>query len=271
VLPFLGEHELSIFGPLVVLGVALGFRRMLHYARVRGLDVAATDRIAVWVLVGGFAMAHWVSMLLYFPERVVADPWVLLPLGGGLSSVGGFVGGALAFVIVARRRGVPMRAHADALTFGLLTGFTIGRVGCSLVHDHPGAIARPDDWLAVGPWPDGAWRYDLALVELCGLLVVCAVIYGVFDWRRAPPGRLTAVVAILYSAGRFPLDFLRAVDTRYFGLTPAQFACLAFVGAGVVLLLRTRAAAISGGGPSSAVHPRAPASRPASEPRAPSH
>ena len=268
-LPLVGEHAISIFGPLVVLGIVVGFRRMLHYARVHGLDVDATDRLGGWVLLGGFAMAHWVAMLAYYPERVAENPWSLLWIGSGISSVGGFLGGALAFVVVARRRRLPMLATADAVAFGLLLAFTIGRVGCSLVHDHPGAVASPDAWLAVGPWPDGQWRYDLALVELLGLVPICIAIHGVVDWRRAPPGRLTAVLAILYGAGRFPLDFLRAVDVRYAGLTPAQYACVGLVVAGVVLLLRSRATAINdrGAAPSSAAHPPERASRPVSESR----
>ncbi len=257
-LPLVGEHALGIFGPVALVGIVVGFRRMLHYARVRGLDVDATDRLGTWVLIGGLAMAHWVSMLFYFPERVVDNPWSLLSLNG-LSSMGGFLGGALAFIVVARRRRLPLREHADAVAFGLLVGFTIGRVGCSLVHDHPGSVASPDAWLAVGPWPDGQWRYDLALVELLGLVPMCIAIHSVFDWRHAPPGRLTAIVAILYGVGRFPLDFLRAVDARYAGLTPAQYVCMGLVIAGLVLLLRSRTINDRGAAPSSAAHPPEPA------------
>lgn len=241
-LPLLGDQALTVFGPCVALGVALGFRLMLRYARVRGLDVAAVDRAAIWIVVIGFAVAHWFSMLLYFPDRVAEDPWTLLHIGSGLSSVGGFIGGTLAFLVVAWRRRLALRVHADAIAFGLLPGFTIGRVGCTLVHDHPGAVASPDAWLAVGPWPDGTFRYDLALVELLGLVVACVLVFAVFDWRRAAPGRLTATIAILYAIGRFPLDFLRALDNRYLGLTPAQWACLAIAIAGATLLVRSRTA-----------------------------
>ena len=156
------------------------------------------------------------------------------------SSVGGFVGGALAFAWYTRGGRLPRLRHADALIYALLIGFTFGRVGCSLVHDHPGPIVGPDAWLAVGPWPDGQWRLDLGLVELLGLLVLDAVVYGVLARRPMPAGRLTAIVAITYASGRFPLDFLRADDERYAGLTPAQLACVAFVVAGLALLWRTR-------------------------------
>ena len=56
--------------------------------------------------------------------------------------------------------------------------------------------------------------------------------------RRLRPGALTAIIAVAYGIGRFPLDFLRADDDRYAGLTTAQYACIAFVIAGVWLWLR---------------------------------
>ena len=237
-LPLFGPHPISIFGVTATLGVVVGFRSVLRYARERGLDEPSTDRLTLGVLLGGFAMAHWVSVLLYFPERVAADPWILLAFHNGISSVGGFVGGALTFAWLCWRRRLAVLAHADAIAFGLLAGFTIGRIGCALVHDHPGAIAT--GMLAVGPWPDGLHRYDLGLIELAGLLVLCFVVYRVFDWRRAAHGRLTALIVIAYGVGRFPLDFLRADDLRYAGLTPAQFASLGFILAGALLWRRLR-------------------------------
>jgi phosphatidylglycerol:prolipoprotein diacylglycerol transferase len=239
-LPLFGAHTLTIFGVTAAIGIVFGFRRMLAYARAHELDAVATDRLGIAVVVGGLAVAHWVSVLLYFPERVAENPWVLLPLGSGLSSVGGFLGGAIAFAVVTARRGLPRLRHADAITFGLLHGFTIGRVGCTLVHDHPGSVTNPHAFLAVGAWPDGAWRYDLGLLELVGLCVLVVLVLLLLRQRRLAPGRLTAIVAIAYGLGRFPLDLLRAEDERYAGLTPAQIACIGFVLAGIGLLRKGR-------------------------------
>ena len=175
-LPILGEHPFSIFGVTATLAVVVGFRLMMRRAKAQGLDERATDKLGVWVVVGGLATAHWVSVLFYFPEQARADPWVLLRFWSGISSVGGFIGGTLTFLVLTRLRRLPTLAHADALAYGLLAGFTIGRIGCALVHDHPGAISSSP--LAVGPWPDGAHRWDLGLVELAGLALLCAVVFG---------------------------------------------------------------------------------------------
>ena len=232
-LPIFGEITLTVFGPLAAIGVFVGHRVALGYAKRHALDLAVAERMLFRVLLGGFAMAHWVSILAYYPERAMEDPWVLIDFTSGLSSVGGFIGGTLVFAYEVRRQKLDAKRYADMLALGLLLGFNIGRLGCTLVHDHPGALA--DNVLAVGPWPDGTMRYDLGLIEFVALVPLS--IYALRR-RALPAGQLTARIVLLYALGRFPLDFLRAEDVRYLGLTTAQYATLAF--AAIAALLATR-------------------------------
>jgi phosphatidylglycerol:prolipoprotein diacylglycerol transferase len=56
--------------------------------------------------------------------------------------------------------------------------------------------------------------------------------------RKAKTGTYIVVFLIWYGTVRFLLDFLRAtngpiVDTRYFSLTPAQYAAVVMIGVGV--------------------------------------
>jgi phosphatidylglycerol:prolipoprotein diacylglycerol transferase len=248
-LPWVGEHEITVFGPLVVLGVIVGWRRCLRYATVHGIASDAARHLMERVLVVGFVVSHWFSLALYYPHRVIEDPLVLLWIPAGLSSVGGLLGGWLALVWVARRTGMSLR-YADMLVFGMLAGLCIGRVGCALVHDHPGRIAGPEAWLAVGPWPGApeAFRYDLGLLELGLCMVLLCVVHFGLDWRRAPAGQLTGIVAVGYAGVRFGLDFFRTVvpvgggtpDPRYLGLTAAQHVTLVFLVVGVALLYQAK-------------------------------
>lgn len=47
------------------------------------------------------------------------------------------------------------------------------------------------------------------------------------------------LLAVAYAPVRFGFDFLRTVDVRYAGLTPAQWACFAVIGAGGYLMARS--------------------------------
>jgi phosphatidylglycerol:prolipoprotein diacylglycerol transferase len=252
-LPVVGEITLTIFGLCVAAGVVLGLRLAESYARAHGLSDKDTRPVLLPVLVGGLVGAHWVSVLAYYPERVLEKPWILLDFTSGLASTGGFVGGLAVFGFVAWRRKLPWPRLADTVVFGLAHGFTIGRIGCSLVHDHPGIVVTADTFGAVGPWPcpcpstggtavgcctDPIFRYDLGLTELMLLLVLATGVWVFL--RRRRPGVLAASVALGYAILRFPLDFLRAEDLRHGPLTFAQWVCIAMSLTGIVALLRLR-------------------------------
>lgn len=244
--PLFGTTRFSIFGACVAAGLWLGWRAAVRFGQRHALDAAASETLSGRVVLVGLVVAHWASVLAYFPERVVEQPWVLLNFTSGLSSTGGFLGGLLAFMIWSKPR--DRLRQADQIVFGLLIGFTLGRLGCALVHDHPGALAEASHWLAVGPWPaDGSYRFDLGLIEFVGCALLTAWAYLVFDWTQAPPGRLTGIVATTYAISRLPLDMLRADDARYGGLTFAQYACLGLGALGVVVLIRSYRARASPG------------------------
>jgi phosphatidylglycerol:prolipoprotein diacylglycerol transferase len=250
-IPLLGDHlTIGVFGILVVIGVLLGIQVAIRvYAKQKDLDEWMFRDEIFWVLVFGFIISHWISVIFYFPEKIQENPWVLLMLWNGLSSVGGFFGAFIGMNWFLRREKQPILVYADGNMFGLLLGMCFGRLACAWVHDHPGKIVEPGTFLAVGPWPGPGqvWRWDLGLLEFLVILALTLFIYFVWDWRKAAPGRLTGVVASVYGPARFLFDFLRETevsrgvstpDLRYFGLTAAQYFSLAIFAAGVYLLVR---------------------------------
>lgn len=244
-LPVFGDLKLQLFGPLVATGVILGWRRCLHYAKVKDIDEFLFRDYLFWMLVAAFVISHWVSVIFYFPHQIEEDPLVLLYIWNGLSSVGGFFGAFVGMMWFLKKHKQPVIVYADATIFGLLLGWCFGRMGCSLVHDHPGKVVPEGTFLAVGPWPDGTWRYDLGLLELMFAVTLMLIVYFVVDWKNKRPGWLVGLVATAYAPYRFVLDFFRAEesarvistpDARYGGLTTAQWFTLAFLCAGIYLL-----------------------------------
>ncbi len=235
-LPVIGPLKLQFFGPLVAAGVILGYHRCLHYAKRKDIDEFLARDLMFWVLVTGFVISHWVSVLFYFPEDVAANPLVLIMVWNGLSSVGGFFGAMVGFFWYLRKQKQPYLVYFDMLCYGLLIGFTMGRLGCSLVHDHPGSIVDPSHLLAVGPWPDGQYRLDLGLLEFMYLVPIALYIHLAFDWMKAKPGRLIGTVAMLYGPYRFFLDTMREKDKLYMGLTTAHYASMIILALGIWLV-----------------------------------
>jgi phosphatidylglycerol:prolipoprotein diacylglycerol transferase len=231
-------QPIHMFGVLVAIGVILGDRIVVKEGVKRGLEDKDVKFLNARIVIVGFLMAHWVSVIFYFPERIKQNPLILVHFWSGLSSFGGFLGALLAFVFYTRKEKIPALPYADSVALGLAVGWIFGRTGCFTAHDHPGA--HTTFFLAVR-FPDGP-RHDLGLYELLFTIVMTAIL---FTYAKKPrvPGRIIGLFATMYAPVRFGLDFLRAHDVerpdeRYAGLTPAQWACIATLGVGLWLLTR---------------------------------
>ncbi len=227
------------FGVLVATGILLGVYSARKRAARLGLDPEEAHSLAFWVVVGSFIMAHVVSIVFYFPERLVEAPWKIFFIWEGISSMGGFLGAFVTSWWYCRKRKLPYLAYADVLVWAVVLGWIFGRMGCTIAHDHPGM--RTDFFLAVR-YPGGA-RHDLGFYEFLFTVLVLYPLTRLLGRKPRPDGFFLAVVPIVYSPVRFFFDFLRStdfgnVDPRYWGLTAAQWLCFPMMGAGIWLLLR---------------------------------
>ena len=228
-----GLLPIQPFGVLVGIALVVGYMLGRRRARLTGLDPQLCADGMVWTVVAGFIVAHLVSVIFYFPNRLLDRPWALLEIWAGLSSFGGLIGAIIGAAWFFSKHKAPILKYVDAIVFGFVPAWIIGRAGCTVVHDHPGRAT--DFFLAVNA-PTGP-EHDLGLYEMLFAVVLTVVIYAL---KRVRPfdGFHPAVMLILYSPVRFLFDFLRKEDKTYLGLTPGQYAAIAMFGLALVLIVR---------------------------------
>jgi phosphatidylglycerol:prolipoprotein diacylglycerol transferase len=235
-------QKLDIFGVVSAAGCILGAYLAARAARWYGPgDDGPLRDVVPWAVIIGLTGGHWMHLFAYHPELLrKEDPWYFLRMWEGLSSMGGVLGALLGIWIFFKKEKLDLYPYWDALALGTAPGWTLARIGCFLVHDHPGV--RTDFFLAVN-FPGGA-RHDLGLYDAFVLGVLSIVLYRLARKRRGV-GMLMGVLALCYSVCRFFLDFLRAsdmhfVDKRYFGLTPAQYTVLVLGAVGLRMILTAK-------------------------------
>ncbi|HKP56721.1 MAG TPA: prolipoprotein diacylglyceryl transferase family protein [Polyangiales bacterium] len=243
-LPWGGTVALHAFGLLAAIAIIVGARCAQLRAAQLDLPRRVIDDFITWTTLYGILAAYVLNIAMYEPEalaEIARDPGLLLRRWYGLSSYGGFFGGTVAAVIFARRRGVSLEALGDAWCFAFPFAWIFARLGCFVVHDHPGQVS--DFFLAVDDYAGrGQPRHDLGLYEVLWSLPVAALFYALSQ-RQTRQGVFLALIPLLYGPVRFALDFLRARpieggDVRYFGLTPGQYASLLATLIGVALCAR---------------------------------
>lgn len=274
----LGALDIGIpiqwFGMIVAVGVLLGATPLRRYAEWHGVSDDHIRGLLTWIMISGFLGAHELDMIAYQWDRIgettVVTPasWWFLPSGlwpsnwplalriwDGISSYGGFIGGAIGFSLYVWWKRLPARLFADITIVGLLPAFSIGRIGCTVVSDHIGAAVDVDRWYAflamdypraknlahLAETYPGTSEYirawNLGLIEFLYLVPVNLLILWLAfrPSKRMPAGFITVLTGVLYAPVRFFLDFLRPEDTdpRYLALTFAQWASILAFGAAV--------------------------------------
>lgn len=242
----LGPLPIHGFGILVAIGCLLGARLVEKRAAKVGLEMATTSSLITWVLVGGFAGAHWFELIAYTPEKIAEDPIILLKFWSGISSYGGFMGALVAMFIYMRGRGTKtgILPYADALALGLSVGWVFGRAGCTVAHDH---IGRVTTFFLAFRYPAGnaqhipaGIRHNLGFYEFLYAIALASFLHWLARKPR-PSGLIVGILATAYAPVRYFLDRLRATDidapdARYFGLTPAMWLSIATLLVGLALI-----------------------------------
>ena len=255
------------FGGIVAVAVIVGWQMVAARARAKGLDPELVQDLLSYVVLCGFVVAHLYSVLAYFPREAMEDPLLLLKFWENISSFGGFAGGLLGlwlfFRFKAREVDKTTRLrYLDVIAYVFPFAWAIGRIACTVAHDHPGTVTsfplaislkspeaqayiaffyREAGRLADLPPPALLARmafHDLGWYEFLYMSLLLVPAFLALDRKPRPPGFFPIAFLLLYVPARFFLDFLRIGDARYLGLTPGQYAGIAVFLAAISFTVR---------------------------------
>lgn len=173
----LGPIPVQVWGLMVACGILAALFLFAVRVRHHGGDPERVWRLATPLLVGAFLGARIVHIVFYDVGFYRDNPGEILKIWhGGMSSLGGFIGAALGlWYAKARQKWSWDEFVATYLDDGMLSfwlGWGIGRIGCFLIHDHPGTLTH---FVGGVRYPGGV-RHDLGLYESLlgfGLFFAC--------------------------------------------------------------------------------------------------
>jgi len=260
----IGPVQLSPHGVGIAFGCFVGAWLMARRARARGYDENHAWNTAAWGVVGaiiGARVAYVVGHLDAFSSPL---EWLEI-WKGGISLIGGLLGGILLAALYFRRHDLDFFELADLGAPALALGIALGRSGDLVIGDHlgkpthfflgwvykGGTLISPPPCLTpsghrVYPTPSGCILpgiqvHQTALYDALWSLAI----FGILLWIERRPRRRGLVFltwASLYTAGRIVTDFLR-VDKRWIlGLTGSQLTSIVAISVCGFLILRFRGA-----------------------------
>lgn len=184
--------------------------------------------------------------VLESPREFFADPWPQLWSRFGFAWFGGFLGGFVALIFLARHYRVAILEFFDMCAPAACVGYAIGRIGCFLSGD--GDYGQPTSlpWgmsFPSGVVPTSERVHPTPLYELIAWLVIAWIL-----WRlgaqalqmRQPKGEIFCWYLILTGVARFLVEILRINPRSFYGMSNAQTASVLSVGLGLGLLWRVK-------------------------------
>ena len=242
-----GALTLQPFALAVWAAVIVAVAVAIVFARRNGIAIESVLELSIFMIVFGFPISYFVNGLLYQTDSLVhvfREPSRILDVPLGWSSFGGAFGALVGGLAWKSWKGGSLLRVGEACAFAGPFGWTVGRLGCFIIHDHPGKVS--DFFLAVDAFrvgtPPFRPRHDLGFYEML-VMAGIAIVFSVLVRKRRPTGFYWALFPLLYCPFRFLLDFLRAPateggDVRYGGLTPGQYFAIGCFVTGSVLMRR---------------------------------
>ena len=230
----LGGLEITSYGVSKALAALAAGLLLSRELRRFGRDPDLAWPLTVAGFLGGFAGAKLYYLVEQLPNLSLHD------LGGtGFTWFGGFVGGGLAVLWVARRHAIPVAQIAGMAAVPLAVAYGIGRLGCLLAGD--GTYGTPSDlpWAMSFPHGEVPTTVRVHPTPLYEALAAFATAWLLWRIRlRVSPAMLFGLFAVLQGVTRFLVEFVRLNDHVVAGLTGAQLWSLALVALGLVVVAR---------------------------------
>ena len=256
--PFTGYS----YGFMIAVGAILAIFVSELRARRRGLDGDLVFRAALIGLFAGLLGAK-LTFLLSNMELLFRDPKAALGTDG-FTVLGGVLLGILAGLFVLARKGVSLKLYADLILPQIALAQGFGRIGCHLAgccygketHSAIGVMFPPE---AIAP--NGVTLWPTQLMSAAGNFLIFLILLLLSNYatdylstrpntgesgklRFLQPGSISGLYLILYSLGRFAIEFFRDDPRKMaLGLTSNQYVCfvLLFVGTFLVAFAYNRA------------------------------
>ena len=124
----IGPLELGTFGLMAALGFLAAYFVFRAEAKRRGLQLKLSSELLVVSIIGSLVGAR-INYALEYWDVFATDPVGILWSRYGFTWYGGFIGGALAVIILLKVRKQKLGPYGDALAPAIALGYVFGRAG----------------------------------------------------------------------------------------------------------------------------------------------
>ena len=223
------------YGLMIGIGTAIAMFWSQSRAKKRGLSDDLALTMVLWALIFGWGCSKILYIITDW-QTFLTNPRSVLG-GEGFVVYGGIIGGVLGVWLCAKKNKVSFPAYVDVLLPTVSLAQAFGRIGCFLAGccygkacDSPFSVVFPAGSFA----PSGVPLLPTQLFSSAADVLLTLILLWV-DKHSSREGKLMPVYLILYSVGRFLIEFIRDDPRGSVGvLSTSQFIAIPLFLTGVL-------------------------------------
>jgi phosphatidylglycerol---prolipoprotein diacylglyceryl transferase len=250
------DVKVHSYGVMICLACFAALGMSVWRARRDKIDTNVVYELATWLFLGGVIGARAFYVVLH-PETIHSFGDIFRSWQGGNVFYGCILGGLTGSLLYRWRRPYPLMKMLDVAAPAVAIGAAVGRIGCFLNGCCDGAVCNLP-WGVRFPAGSHAWVrqanaglisegsplslpvHPTQLYAAAAALAVLGLLLAYLPWRRRP-GEVMAVLMVMYSITRWPIEALRADERAlYAGMTASQIISAVLVVAGLALWFSLR-------------------------------
>lgn len=232
----IGPLTIHGYGLMIGIGVIVALVVAAKRAKKRGLDTDFVYGLGLITLVFGFIGAKLLYCIVEI-EAFLNEPMQVLS-GSGFVLYGGIIGGILAAMVYCKYKKVNFFEYFDLAVPSVAIAQGFGRIGCFLAGCCYGR--ETDSCIGImfhnsSIAPNGIKLIPTQVFSSAGNFLIALVLL-LYARKNRKTGKVGALYLILYSVGRFIIEFFRNDYRGNVGvLSTSQFISLVILAIGIAM------------------------------------
>ena len=242
----IGAFQLHYYGLIMFFAIVSALLTMRFVAKkyFKEADTSILLDILPPIILSAILGARIYYVLMDFSYYSTHLSEIFAVWNGGISIHGALIGGILAGFVLSRKEKFSFLKYADIFAYGLLIGQSVGRLGnyfnCEafgLPTSLPWGLFIPESHRPLDYFRFSYFHPTFLYEILWNLFAFCVLIF-IGKRFKNPEGRVFFSYLILYSSGRFFIEFLRTDSVlNIYGIPVAQVVCVITVIAAILGLM----------------------------------
>ena len=235
----IGPVTIHIYGLMMGIGFIAAYLVTDYRGKKKGLNTDIIFGILWCSVIGGMLGSRLLYYIVELPS-ILKNPSILWDFRIGYVVYGGIIGGVLANYIYCRKKKVHFIEYFDLVMPAVALAQGFGRIGCFFAGccygketDLPFGITYHISHSA----PNGVKLIPTQLISSAGDFLFAFILMA-YAGKKRKNGKVGALYMIMYSIGRFCIEFLRDDERGSVGLlSTSQLISLLIFAGGVALYL----------------------------------